>query len=74
MAVRRAWAGNGLGDQLLGWARERARTVGRSLVRLDCVTANQALCRYYLDRGWVHVRDITDEIGTESLFEKSSGP
>jgi|GEM_PF-6968699 len=41
-------------------------------VRLDCVTANQRLCRYYLERGWTHVRDITDEIGTESLFERSA--
>jgi GNAT superfamily N-acetyltransferase len=73
MAVRRAWAGQRLGEQLLDFVRRKARDAGRPLVRLDCVTANRALCRYYEARGWTHVRDITDEIGTESLFEQSSG-
>ncbi len=72
MAVCRRYAGMGIGERLVEFAREQARAAGRPLVRLDCVTANRDLCRYYLARGWAHVRDITDEIGTESLFELSA--
>ncbi|WP_322749876.1 MULTISPECIES: GNAT family N-acetyltransferase [unclassified Frankia] len=73
MAVRRRWAGRKIGERLLDWAAERTAIAGRAWVRLDCVTANVGLCQYYLDCGWTHVRDVTDEIGTESLFQRPAG-
>ncbi|WP_045876664.1 GNAT family N-acetyltransferase [Pseudofrankia sp. DC12] len=72
LAVLRSAAGRRIGEQLLAWAAAQALAAGRAQVRLDCVTANAQLCRYYVDRGWTHVRDITDEIGTESLFQREA--
>jgi GNAT superfamily N-acetyltransferase len=36
LAVRRAFAGQGISTALLEWAVDRARTLGKRYVRLDC--------------------------------------
>jgi GNAT superfamily N-acetyltransferase len=36
LAVRRAFAGQGISTALLEWAVDRARTLGKQYVRLDC--------------------------------------
>lgn len=74
LAVRRQWAGQQIGERLLDWAADQAIAAGRTWVRLDCVADNKGLCQYYLDRGWTHVRDLTDEIGTESMFQRRAHP
>jgi ribosomal protein S18 acetylase RimI-like enzyme len=47
LAVRRAFAGQGLGDRLLAWAEVRVAEAGREFLRLDCMAENAALRRYY---------------------------
>jgi len=47
LAVRRAWAGQGISAALLGHAREHARSLGLSYVRLDCVADRRSLRRLY---------------------------
>jgi ribosomal protein S18 acetylase RimI-like enzyme len=47
LAVRRAWAGRGIGERLLAWADEQIVRAGRELLRLDCVADNRDLRRYY---------------------------
>src|SRR5437899_9687038 len=56
LAVRRAWGDQGLGAQMLEWAANRATSLGRRYVRLDCMADNQVLVEYY-------VRDGFDERG-----------
>lgn len=80
LAVRRRFAG--IGAEALAWVEQRAASDER-LVRLDCVAANQALCRYYVqlgyaERGEVHVGGAPGQRvqGTSSAtavlrFEKS---
>src|SRR5262245_58569935 len=41
LVVRRSWSGHGLGRQLLGWAEERAASLGKNHLRLDCFANNQ---------------------------------
>jgi len=52
LAVRRAWAGLGLGRGILEWAGARAASLGRKYVRLDCVIDNAFLCDYYTQAGF----------------------
>lgn len=47
LAVRRSWANNGVSTALLTFARERARGLDRSHLRLDCVADRQALRAIY---------------------------
>jgi len=44
--------GTGVGSALLDWAAVRARTAGRSLLRLDCSEDNEALRHYYSRQGF----------------------
>jgi GNAT superfamily N-acetyltransferase len=61
LAVRRANAGSGLGARLLTWAADQVRAAGRSRVRLDIVSHNRPLRRYYESTGFTYVRDVTGE-------------
>lgn len=56
LAVRRASAG--LGALLLDWAEVRCLNRGRRYLRLDCVSTNSPLRRYYEKRGFHHQRDV----------------
>jgi GNAT superfamily N-acetyltransferase len=55
LAVRRAWAEHGLGRRMLGWVGDRAASLGRRYVRLDCVADNRFLREYsrVLRSGWL---------------------
>ncbi len=61
LVVRRAHAGRGLGARILAWADENVRAGGRSHLRLDVVSHNAPLRRYYETAGFEHVRDVTGE-------------
>lgn len=47
LAVSRAWAGHGVSALLLDFARERARSLGRPFLRLDCVADRAPLRSLY---------------------------
>jgi ribosomal protein S18 acetylase RimI-like enzyme len=47
LAVRREFAGMGVGRELLGWLENRVSLAGREYLRLDCVADNEALNEYY---------------------------
>ncbi|CAN7338757.1 GNAT family N-acetyltransferase [Acidovorax sp. LjRoot118] len=53
LAVRRAWAGQGVSTALLDFARERARALQLSHLRLDCVADRKALRTIYERFGFV---------------------
>jgi len=58
LAVRRSCAGRGIGYRLLDWADIQVRTNGGSWLRLDVVTDNGPLRRYYEAAGFVHRHDV----------------
>lgn len=58
LVVKRSYAGRGIGEQLLAWAGERAAEAGRFFLRLDCMTENAGLRRYYEALGFRHQGDI----------------
>ncbi|MBV2367127.1 GNAT family N-acetyltransferase [Streptomonospora nanhaiensis] len=66
-----AHRGTGLGDALLDWACAEAEGRGKALLRLDCWRENKSLQRYYLDRGFHHVRTVqVAGRGSGALFER----
>ena len=52
LAIRRDFAGLGLGRELLRWAEDRAALSGKRYLRLDCVAKNRRLNEYYERAGF----------------------
>jgi GNAT superfamily N-acetyltransferase len=57
LAVRRQFAGGGISSALLRWAVERARSLGRAYLRLDCEASRPRLRAIYERFGFVHHSD-----------------
>lgn len=80
LLIDRKHKGAGLGRELLTFAEERIVHSGRVLSRLDTVTTNHALRRYYRQAGYQEVGEQVFEgekvfengapIGSVTLFEK----
>jgi ribosomal protein S18 acetylase RimI-like enzyme len=58
LAVRRTWADQRLGRRLLDWASQRASSLGRAFVRLDCVADNAFLRDYYTRAGFAERGEV----------------
>jgi GNAT superfamily N-acetyltransferase len=58
LTVARAYAGRGLGVELLDWAGSRAAAASARWLRVDVWTTNRKLQRYYLAQGFTHVRTV----------------
>jgi GNAT superfamily N-acetyltransferase len=71
LAVVRCLTGQGVGASLLDWAAARAREKGRLLQRLDCMTPNEPLCRYYESRGFERQGLKQQGEFTVQLFERT---
>ena len=57
LAVRRQFAGGGISSALLNWAVERARSLGKDYLRLDCEASRPKLRDVYERFGFVHHSD-----------------
>jgi GNAT superfamily N-acetyltransferase len=57
LAVRRQFAGGGISSALLRWAVERARSLGRDYLRLDCEASRPRLRAVYERFGFRHHSD-----------------
>ena len=70
VSVRRAYAGRGIGSQLLDWAGTQAARAGARWLRLDAWTTNTNLHRYYRDHGFHHVRTVVSDRPSGALFQR----
>ncbi|MFD7446584.1 GNAT family N-acetyltransferase [Streptomyces sp. NPDC059909] len=76
LMVDRRTAPPGTGRRLLAEAERRIAAAGRSLSRLDCLTGNPRLRRYYEDAGYAVVGELAAKDGgtgdpyAVTLFEK----
>lgn len=57
LAIRRRFAGGEVSSALLGWAVERARSLGKQYLRLDCEASREKLRAVYERFGFVHHSD-----------------
>ena len=71
MTVLRKYAGKGIGRDMLNWGM-RVIAENRPFVRLDCMTENQRLCRYYEEMGFRSEGQKTLDNGFRTnLYEKN---
>jgi ribosomal protein S18 acetylase RimI-like enzyme len=73
VAVRRPFAGRGLGVELLDWADGRIAARGRRYLRLDCKAENPRLRAYYERLGFEHRGDVERGTWRASLYERRCG-
>lgn len=86
MAIRRAYAGMGIGARMLDWASARAAAVGKAWLRFDCHRNNPALQRYYEQQGFDRVGTVVTTIdpgaqptgesytrGSGALYQRPAG-
>jgi len=62
LTIAREHAGQNLGGRLLDWAGDRAHRAGARWLRLDAWTTNEGLQRYYLGKGFTHVRTVREGV------------
>ncbi len=74
LAVRRAYAGRGLGSRILTWADGEVRARRREFVRLDCLTSAKRLHEFYRSNGFRPVGEVTVGGLDCTLFEKRLAP
>jgi protein-tyrosine phosphatase len=70
IAVRRAYAGLGLGERLLDWAEAVVAAAGRELLRLDCMSDNATLQAYYERLGFESRGEAVFEDFSAMRFER----
>lgn len=75
MAVRRKWAGRGLGPVLLDWAGHVVASAGRACLRLDANKDNLGLHVYYKRLGFHYVGTVDlPHRNTGALFQRPAQP
>jgi ribosomal protein S18 acetylase RimI-like enzyme len=73
LAVKRDFAGFGLGGTLLDWAALRVAATGRRWLRLDCSKNNPGLQGYYRKLGFRHVRTVDlPHRASGALFQRAA--
>jgi GNAT superfamily N-acetyltransferase len=70
LAVRRRFAGQGIGAALVDWVAEHAAAAGRRFVRLDCLRKDLAIRAYYERLGFEHRGDLVHPRFSASLYER----
>lgn len=69
LAVRRKFAGQNVGRQILQWAEQKVNEVGRKYLRLDCQAYNPAINKYYQEAGFTFIGSFGDQ--KWNLYEKA---
>ena len=73
LAIRREFAGAGLGREMLGRAEQIAYRSQKEYLRLDCVADNEALNEYYRLAGFAYRGKAVVSGLAVSLYEKRIG-
>ena len=70
LAVRRSFAGRGLGVQVVEWALARTRAEARTYLRLDCMRDNPEIRAYYEALGFEERGEVDIGAFVCSLYER----
>ena len=70
LAIRPAYAGQGIGREMLNWAETKARATGKKYLRLNCIAADKKIREYYENAGFIRVRDVMGPKALATLYEK----
>jgi GNAT superfamily N-acetyltransferase len=70
LAIRRRFAGRGLGAALVDWADAQAAAAGRRFLRLDCQRDDPGIRAYYERLGFEHRGDVDHPRFAAALYER----
>lgn len=70
LAINRNFAGKGIGRNIMSWVDENAPSLGKRVIRLDCLANNEVLNDFYRQLGYEHVGNASNSYGEFSKFEK----
>jgi GNAT superfamily N-acetyltransferase len=70
LAIRREYAGRGLGAAIVEWADAQAAAAGRRYLRLDCMRDNEGIRTYYERLGFEHRGDKDHPRFAAALYER----
>jgi GNAT superfamily N-acetyltransferase len=70
LAIRRHFAGQGVGAAVVDWADAQAAAAGRRFLRLDCQRDNPGIRAYYERLGFVHRGDVDHPRVAAALYER----
>jgi ribosomal protein S18 acetylase RimI-like enzyme len=71
MAIRRQFAGRGLGEELMAFAEKYFFEKGLEKLRLDCSAENKKICEYYDSHGFRTISQMDWKSMPLFLKEKS---
>jgi ribosomal protein S18 acetylase RimI-like enzyme len=74
LAIRRVFAGRGLGEAIVEWADRQAAAAGRRYLRLDCMRDNDRIRSYYERLGFEHRGDRDHPRFAAALYERRIRP
>lgn len=76
LAVRRMFAGRGVGAAAIDWAGREIARRGRPFFRLDCMAENPRLCDFYRGQGFIDAGSavLPDRTYHYQLFERRAVP
>ncbi|WP_421378472.1 GNAT family N-acetyltransferase [Bacillus salacetis] len=67
LVVNREYAGRGIGDALMEWAKEDVSRRGKKYIRFDCLNNNEGLNHYYQRQ--YRLKGVANIYGKHSLYE-----
>lgn len=67
LVVNRKFAGTGIGEALMDWAKKQVRDQGKKCIRFDCLSSNEGLNRYY--QRYHELKGIANIYGRHSKYE-----
>jgi GNAT superfamily N-acetyltransferase len=67
LVVNRSFAGQGIGDALMEWAKEDVSHRGKNYIRFDCLNSNEGLNNYY--QRHYHLKGVANIYGKHSKYE-----
>lgn len=71
LVIDERYAGLGLGKQVINLLIQQAKADGIPYLRLDCISANKALCSYYEAQGFNKVGEKQMPHSLNNLYEKA---
>lgn len=70
LAIHRSYAGKGLGADILSWAESSVQFDGKDRIRLDCISDNLTLNRFYSRCGYAYMGEVNGFSKYEKMLLK----
>lgn len=70
LAINRKFAGKGIGKHMMQWIDSTAPSIGKRVIRLDCLANNKALNSFYSGLGYELTGKAANSYGEFSKYEK----